>query len=103
MIVSDTSAQHLKNMEHLHAANQYAQWSEQDRMSKLPAITPEQRQQIYDYLAIVQQHGFSQSVAAHQQQQQEQGNLDENNLSTTLNSQCPIASVNHKSKTTGTK
>ena len=89
LIVSDANAKHVKNMEHLHEANKFAQWSEQDRLSKLPSITPEQRQQIHQYLSIVQQHGLSKSVA----QAQEQEGSNEN---VTTNAQCPILSNNHK-------
>ena len=99
MIVSDANAKHLKNMEHLHEANAYAQWSEQDRLSKLPSITPEQRQQIQQYLSIIEQHGFSKSVAA-QQGQQEKGDGDSNDVT---NAKCPILSNTSSNKTPTTK
>ena len=80
-------------MEHLKEANRYAQWSEQDRLSKLPTITPEQRQQIHDYLSIVQQHGLSKSIAA-QEQSNDGGDVGNTNDVTT-NSTCPVLSTNH--------
>lgn len=71
-------------MEHLREANAYAQWSEQDRLSKLPPITPEQRQQIKQYLSIIEQHGFTKSFAAHEQTQQEsEANLNKSH-------KCPV-------------
>jgi hypothetical protein len=60
-------------MQHLQEANTYAIWSEQDRASKLPVLTQEQRQQIHEYLQIVQEHGLTKSIQ--QQQQQQQANM----------------------------
>jgi hypothetical protein len=72
MIVSDTNQKHILSMKYLQEANQYAKWSEQDRQSKLPHITNEQRDQIYNYLNIIQQHGVAQSIVQQQQQQEQQ-------------------------------
>ena len=95
MIVSDANAKHMKNMEHLQEANAYAQWSEQDRLSKLPSITPEQRQQIQQYLSIIEQHGYSKSVAAHERQQQKG---DDGNS----NDKCPVLPNSSKNITPST-
>lgn len=88
LIVSDTNAKHIKNMEHLHEANRYAQWSEQDRRSKLPPITEEQRQQIYEYLSMVQQHGLTKSLAA----ATAQASAEEDS---TTSPQCPVVTSTH--------
>jgi hypothetical protein len=100
LIVSDANAKHVKNMEHLHEAKTYAQWSEQDRLSKLPSITPEQRAQIHQYLSMVQQHGFSKSVAAHEQQEKDASGGGSSNSATITNQTCPILNTNHKASPT---
>ena len=92
LIVSDTNAKHIQNMEHLHEANRYAQWSEQDRRSKLPPITEEQRQQIYDYLSVVQQHGLTKSLAAATAQASAEGDGTRTATSTT-SPKCPVGDI----------
>lgn len=86
MIVSDANSKQKESIGHLREANIYAKWSEEDRQSKLPTITPEQRQQIHQYLSIIQQHGLSKSMTS------QQGNSQED----ISNPKCPVLPTNNK-------
>jgi hypothetical protein len=61
-MVRDANKKHEDGIHHLQEANEFALWSENDRRQRLPAITAEQREQIQQYLAIVQQHALHESI-----------------------------------------
>ena len=86
MIVSDANSKHKESIGHLQEANTYAKWSEEDRLSKLPTITPEQRQQIHQYLSIIQQHGMSKTMASQQGRSKED----------ISDPKCPVLPTNNK-------
>jgi hypothetical protein len=86
LIIADLNATQIQNMKHLEEANEYARWSERDRASKLPTITEEQRQQIRQYLLLVQEHGFTKSFAATNGNEAFSGN----------SSNCPILATTAK-------
>jgi hypothetical protein len=57
-MVNDAERKHHQGMSHLHEAHNYAEWSRQDRESRIPPLTVEQRQQMRNYLHLVEQHGI---------------------------------------------
>jgi hypothetical protein len=61
-MVRDANKKHEDGIHHLQEANEFAVWSENDRRQRLPAITAEQREQIQQYLAIIQQHALHESI-----------------------------------------
>jgi hypothetical protein len=61
-MVRDANKKHEDGIHHLQEANEFALWSENDRRQRLPAITAEQREQIQQYLAIIQQHALHESI-----------------------------------------
>jgi hypothetical protein len=61
-MVRDANKKHEDGIHHLQEANEFALWSENDRRKRLPAITAEQREQIQQYLAILQQHALHESI-----------------------------------------
>jgi hypothetical protein len=61
-MVRDANKKHEDGIHHLQEANEFALWSENDRRKRLPAITAEQREQIQQYLAIIQQHALHESI-----------------------------------------
>lgn len=58
-MVDDTARRHQDALARLREAEEFAKWSKQDREKRLPPLTPEQREQMREYLKIVQQHGLS--------------------------------------------
>jgi integrase len=52
-IVDDTEERHRKATGHLKEAGQFAAWSHQDREERVPPLTPEQDEQLRNYLAFV--------------------------------------------------
>jgi hypothetical protein len=50
-------------LDRLKAAKEYAEWSRKDREARVPKLTPDQRTQMREYLAIVQHHGLNQGFA----------------------------------------
>jgi hypothetical protein len=61
-MVRDAHKKHEDGIHHLQEANEFALWSENDRRQRLPAITAEQREQIQQYLAILQEHALHESI-----------------------------------------
>jgi hypothetical protein len=61
-MVRDANKKHEDGIHHLQEANEFALWSENDRRQRLPAITAEQREQIQQYLAILQEHALHESI-----------------------------------------
>ncbi|GKY95093.1 hypothetical protein MPSEU_000473300 [Mayamaea pseudoterrestris] len=59
LIVNDSDRQQREGLERLQEARQFAKWSKNDRESRLPQLTAEQRQQMKSYLEIVEQHGLA--------------------------------------------
>jgi hypothetical protein len=56
-MVNDTARRHQDALSRLREAEEYAKWSKKDREERLPPLTPEQREQMREYLKIVDQHG----------------------------------------------
>lgn len=59
MIISDSDRQQREGLERLQEARDFAHWSKKDRESKLPKLTEEQRQQMRNYLQLVEEHGWT--------------------------------------------
>jgi hypothetical protein len=62
-MVRDADRQHESGRQHLQEAQQFAARSAQDRWERLPPLTAEQRQQVQDYLFLLEQHGWHKSLA----------------------------------------
>jgi hypothetical protein len=67
MIVADTERLHQDGLERLAEAKAFSKWSRKDRESRLPPLTPEQKEQMGQYLRLVEAHGWTKSL------EQEQG------------------------------
>ena len=52
----------MDGMERLREARQFAEWSKKDREARLPKITDEQREQLRNYLQLVEQHGVKKAL-----------------------------------------
>lgn len=76
LIVGDSKRQEQKGIEHLREAREFAAWSKKDRESRLPQLTEEQREQMRQYLLIVERHGMSKAFAAHAQGGGSEGDKD---------------------------
>jgi hypothetical protein len=57
-VVSDSDKQQHDRLGHLREAGEFAEWSRRDRESRLPPLTDEQREQMQQYLRLVEQHGL---------------------------------------------
>jgi hypothetical protein len=57
-MVDDTARQHQIALSQLREAEEYAKWSKKDREERLPPLTPEQREQMREFLKIVDEHGL---------------------------------------------
>jgi transposase len=57
-MVDDTARQHQIALGQLREAEEYAKWSKKDREERLPPLTPEQREQMREFLKIVDQYGL---------------------------------------------
>lgn len=53
MIVNDVEELHRQAKTHEKEAGQFAAWSHQDREQRVPPLTPEQDEQLRNYLAFV--------------------------------------------------
>lgn len=60
LILNDTKRQQQDGMERLQEAKEFAEWSKNDRERRMQTLTPEQKDQMKNYLKLVQEHGFSQ-------------------------------------------
>lgn len=58
-MVDDSSRRHKDGLERLKEAKEFAKWSKKDREERLPPLTPEQREQMRNYLHLVEQHGLN--------------------------------------------
>ena len=62
-MVESSGKSHADATEHYREAREFAKWSAEDRAKKresLPELTPEQRQQMKNYLRIMQEyHAFN--------------------------------------------
>jgi hypothetical protein len=58
-MVDDSTRLHKDGLERLREAEEFAKWSKKDREARLPPLSPEQREQMRNYLQIVEQHGLS--------------------------------------------
>src|SRR6476620_3452314 len=61
MIVNDSDRQQREGLERLQEARQFAAWSKNDRESRLPQLSTEQRMQMRNYLQLVEEHGLAKS------------------------------------------
>lgn len=59
MIVKDHRKQQNEGLARLKEAREFAEWSHKDRESKVPQLTAEQRDQLNNYLRLVERHGVS--------------------------------------------
>lgn len=57
--MDDAERRQQECLEHLQEAYDYAEWSKKDREARLPDLTSAQREQMRQYLTMVQQHGLS--------------------------------------------
>jgi len=53
LIVDDRDEIHRKATEHLKEASVFAEWAHEDREARAPPLTPEQEEQLRNYLAFV--------------------------------------------------
>ena len=53
-------------MERLREAKEFSEWSKNDRESRLPQLTKEQREQMRQYLKIVDKHGLELATQKHE-------------------------------------
>lgn len=53
LIVDDRDEIHRKATAHLKEARSFAEWSHEDRESRVPKLTPEQDEELRNYLAFV--------------------------------------------------
>jgi hypothetical protein len=64
-MVSDSNRQQEEAKKHLQEAHEFAKWSKNDRESRLPKLTDEQRNQVKEYLALVEQHSIKKIAESH--------------------------------------
>lgn len=57
-MVDDTKRQQQEGLKHLQEAQEFAEWSHREQQKRLPELTPEQEQQMYKYLQLVEKHGL---------------------------------------------
>lgn len=57
-LVSDSNRQQEEAIKHLQEARNFAEWSKKDREARLPKLTEEQRQQLKEYLELIEQHSI---------------------------------------------
>ena len=53
-------------MEHLREAKEFSEWSKKDRESRLPQLTKEQREQMRQYLKLVDKNGLELATRNHE-------------------------------------
>lgn len=58
-MVGDSQRQHQEGLERLKEAKEFAAWSKADREARLPKLTNEQREQMREYLQLVEHHGIT--------------------------------------------
>lgn len=63
LIVDGNDRTQREGMERLREAKEFSEWSKKDRESRLPPLTDEQREQMRQYLLIVQSHGLKMALA----------------------------------------
>ena len=61
-MVEDAERRQQNGLERLREAREFAEWSKKDREARLPKLTDEQREQMRQYLQIVEQHGVSKAI-----------------------------------------
>ena len=57
-MVNDNERQQQEGLKRLQDAHEFAQWSQREQEKRLPELTPEQEQQMYKYLQLVEKHGL---------------------------------------------
>jgi hypothetical protein len=62
--MSNVDRKNQEGLSRLKEAKEYAEWSRNDRESKVPPLTIEQREQLRNYLSIVEEHGLKHAFAA---------------------------------------
>jgi len=61
LLVDDHQRKEKEGLDRLAEAREFAKWSKKDRESRLPPLTEEQKEQMRNYLKIVERHGLSQA------------------------------------------
>lgn len=73
--MNDSDKQQQERLGHLREAGEFAEWSRRDRESRLPPLTDEQREQMQQYLRLVEQHGLRR-IAEHRRRASGDGSND---------------------------
>lgn len=58
-MVEDSNRIQRDGLERLREAREFAEWSKKDRESRLPKLTEDQRDQMREYLKVIEQHGLA--------------------------------------------
>ena len=62
MMVNDDKRQQQLGEKHLQEAHEFAEWSHRDQQERLPKLSPEQERQMFNYLQLVEKHGWDKSL-----------------------------------------
>lgn len=104
-MVSDHQRKQEEGLERLREAGEFAEWSRKDRESRVPPLTAEEREQLRDYLRLVERHGMHMVAARHDisvHSRHRSGNDLEGSSSSGDNGLgCPVSS-HHTTKKPGT-
>lgn len=60
--MEDSNRSHKDGVERLKEAKDYSIWSRKDREKRLPELTDEQRDQMREYLKLIQMHGLNKTA-----------------------------------------
>ena len=60
--VDSAERRHLAGLQSLKEAREWAEWSAKDREKRMPKLTPQQEEQMQNYMKIVQQHGLDKAA-----------------------------------------
>lgn len=77
VLIADRDERHKQATAHLKEAHQFASWSQRDREERVPPLTPEQEEDLRNYLAFVAEnspmvfprHGEGKEIAEMHQSQ----------------------------------
>jgi hypothetical protein len=59
---SDYTRKHKEATKHLQEAEEFAKWAKQDRKSRVPQLKDDQRNQLKEYLQLVEQHSINMMI-----------------------------------------
>jgi hypothetical protein len=65
-MVADHRRRQEEGTERLREAGEFAEWSRRDRESRLPPLTPQESEQLREYLRLVESHGMHMAAAVHE-------------------------------------